>query len=550
MSSKALTDKEIRAAKVRYNEAGKPIKYDLVDSTRERGVGRLIVRVSMTGAKKFNYRWKENGKTSFLQIGQYPSLSLSQARDAIKPFQVNLLAGKNPKIEQDREISEFKRKQVEDSKKGSLEELFQGYTNKMKKDGKSTYDRVLKSLEKETYPFLHKSTKARDVEVDDLVDVLSEMIERGAGVQSNRVRSYLHAAFNFGLKQDHDPANKKRSLRFGLIQNPVSSIPKQSGLEKPGTNYLPIERIAELTNTFSHTPKVGFLTTSLLKLCFYTGGQRPHELARLTWDSIDWENATITMQASETKNRKVHVVPLGELALDLLRDVKRKAKSSAYVFPHSKDKTTHMVFSSISKAVSRFRLHFTEFPHFIPRDIRRTCKTNMLSLGIPKTDLDRLNNHAAQDVSSKHYDMYEYLKEKREAINIWDSKLKELFDSYSSQNLAKSVVPFLIDCKLSEQERLSILNFDSLAEMEEFETSLHFSQATNENLTKRIQILSEIENNLHRAFYNEANIYGYLHFKNGNAPFFGKKPIELATESFKGLIATSDAIATLAHELK
>ncbi|GAB56606.1 hypothetical protein GPUN_2491 [Glaciecola punicea ACAM 611] len=49
----------------------------------------------------------------------------------------------------------------------------------------------------------------------------------------------------------------------------------------------------------------------------------------------------------------------------------------------------------------------------------------MTALGIPKTDLDKLNNHAAQDVSAKLYDMHEYLEKKTATIETWDRVLGE-----------------------------------------------------------------------------------------------------------------------------
>lgn len=58
------------------------------------------------------------------------------------------------------------------------------------------------------------------------MQILSNMIQRDAVVQSNRVRSYLHAAFQFGLKADNDPANMNKCVIFGLQLNPVSLIPR------------------------------------------------------------------------------------------------------------------------------------------------------------------------------------------------------------------------------------------------------------------------------------------------------------------------------------
>jgi hypothetical protein len=59
------------------------------------------------------------------------------------------------------------------------------------------------------------------------------------------------------------------------------------------------------------------------------------------------------------------------------------------------------------------------FNKFIPRDIRRTVKSRMGELGLSKEIRDRLHNHALHDVSSKHYDRYDYLPQKKQAMDSW-----------------------------------------------------------------------------------------------------------------------------------
>ncbi|MEZ9548040.1 integrase, partial [Vibrio crassostreae] len=72
---------------------------------------------------------------------------------------------------------------------------------------------------------------------------------------------------------------------------------------------------------------------------------------------------------------------------------------------------------------TRYREVSPHIKPFTPRDLRRTCKTLMGELGISKSLRDRLQNHALNDVSSKHYDRYEYLPEKRIALESWQQKL-------------------------------------------------------------------------------------------------------------------------------
>jgi len=43
----------------------------------------------------------------------------------------------------------------------------------------------------------------------------------------------------------------------------------------------------------------------------------------------------------------------------------------------------------------------------------------MGEIGIHKSIRDIIQNHAMNDVSSKHYDRWDYLPEKREALEKW-----------------------------------------------------------------------------------------------------------------------------------
>ncbi len=50
----------------------------------------------------------------------------------------------------------------------------------------------------------------------------------------------------------------------------------------------------------------------------------------------------------------------------------------------------------------------------------------MGEIGIDKTVRDRVQNHALTDVSAKHYDRWDYMPEKREALLKWAVCLDDL----------------------------------------------------------------------------------------------------------------------------
>jgi integrase len=304
------------------------------DVNGERGTGKLAVQVTPKGSKQFVFRYFKDGKAKFIQLGKYPKYSLADARAQAKVYGSYLQQDLDPKeeIAQDKE-SKAQAKKIE-AQKGSIKQLFDSYTGQMEKDGKRTYKAVLSSLEKEVYPYISQETKAKDVTAHDVITVLSNMIKREATTQSNRVRSYLMAAFNHGLKHDNDPANYIQEARFGLTSNPVAAIPKQKSAEKVGDHFLKNSEVQQLLHDLRYEFtkfRMGDSIRNLIQLCFYTGGQRPYELAATQWDCIDLENKTLLIKAEISKNKKPHLIPLTDSAITILKMQREVKRDSLFV---------------------------------------------------------------------------------------------------------------------------------------------------------------------------------------------------------------------------
>ena len=411
-----LTHNEIAAL------PAKKTPYYQFDDTRTRGAGRLGIQVFASGNKMFVFRYKREGRWAFIRLGSFPTLKLADARDKSKAFSQMIRDGLDPKDELERQARNQEQARREHEQQGSIEQLFRSYTEQMKKDGKRTHAAVLLALEKEAYPVIKPTTKAKDVTAHDIKIILAHMIRRGADTQSNRVRSYLMAAFNHGLKHDNDPANFIDDAKFGLVLNPVAAIPKQKAAERVGERFLTWIEARQLLDDMERPTSLGLTLRSLIRLCFFTGGQRPYELAASRWASIDWQAKTLTITAELSKNGRPHLIPLTDSALRVLSEQQAVAAESPFIFAHATKPSEPMPMASLSQAVDRYRKR-TEMAHFIPRDFRRTCKTLMGELGIAKDLRDRLQNHALNDVSSRHYDRYEYLPEKRSALEQWERHL-------------------------------------------------------------------------------------------------------------------------------
>ncbi|MBO0216647.1 integrase, partial [Vibrio sp. Vb2880] len=109
--------------------------------------------------------------------------------------------------------------------------------------------------------------------------------------------------------------------------------------------------------------------------------------------------------------------PLTDSAIEIFKDLKENTNdtNSQFVFYKKTNSAEHMPTNTIAQAIITYK-RATKLRPFITRDIRRTVKTLGGEVEIPKEYRDRIQGHAINDVSGRHYDMYEYLKEKRKGL--------------------------------------------------------------------------------------------------------------------------------------
>lgn len=89
-----------------------------------------------------------------------------------------------------------------------------------------------------------------------------------------------------------------------------------------------MEHFAEATN-------VGLLMQHLIRFCIYTGGQRPFEMIASQWCDVDFQQKTLLVTADVSKNKREHLIPLTESALQELSCVQELTKENpALTFFH------------------------------------------------------------------------------------------------------------------------------------------------------------------------------------------------------------------------
>jgi hypothetical protein len=192
--------------------------YRLFEKGSDKGFG---IQVTKSGTKSFFLQYALDGKRKFLNLGRYPTISLSDAREKVRDNRELLIKGDH--------ISQEALKSY-----GSLEDLINYYIDQMRSQGKRSWEKVYADIQYNVFPVLDKNIPAKEVNSAQIRKVIHIIIQRGAVVQANRIRSYLHRAFELGIFHDNDPKSLSNEFIFNLSINPVTAVPKNACAEKWG----------------------------------------------------------------------------------------------------------------------------------------------------------------------------------------------------------------------------------------------------------------------------------------------------------------------------
>jgi integrase len=401
----SLTDGTIRHALKRVGATGK--QENLADG-EGRGTGRLVLVVrpmpTRVLAEWMAQQWRD-GKRTKKKIGNYPSTSLAQARAVFqRDFADAIQKGRSIKI-------------AGDTRPGTVGDLFEGYVAALKAAGKPSWVETEKGLNK-IADTLGRNRQAREIEAEEIVDIIRPIYERGARSMADHVRSYIHAAFSWGMKSEHDYRSAS-PRRFRLAYNPAHGIPTEPKVQ--GTRWLDEDEFLKLYR-WLECPDVPVHPSypRAIQLLMLTG-QRVEEIARLHVDQ--WEADERIIDWSKTKNLQPHAVPVPSLAAELIESI--IPNRHGWFFPSAKDPSKPVSHGTLYSFVWRQRDRGV-IPYATNRDLRRTWKTLAGKAGVPKEIRDRLQNHALQDVSSKSYDRWNYMPEKRVGMARWDKFVRAL----------------------------------------------------------------------------------------------------------------------------
>lgn len=402
-----LTDRQIQAA-IR----GATAETTLNDGAAGRGTGSLRLRIRPTaGGVSATWMgfWKRDGKRTTKPLGRYPDMSLAAAREAFgAEVRQVLQAGRNP------------RAVVASADKPTVAALFTAYLEALRQKGARSADEIERTLLTGKYSAadgLGRERLAGSIDPSDVSAFLAKGFERGARRQTDICRTYMRAAFTWGMKSTHDYRTENRR-DWGIKANPVAAVPRDAEANQTRDRNLTAE---EIRSVWEFAPDQ---TGDVLRLVIACG-QRVLETIRVDGSDIDLDARLWNMPAHKTKGgKRPHTVPLPRQAVEIFARLK-DLHGDGPLFPARTGAAGALLgVASVSRGAARL----TCCAPFQPRDLRRTWKSRAHDAGVDRFTRDLIQQHAQGDTGTKHYDRAEYLPQMREAMDKWERWLEDVLD--------------------------------------------------------------------------------------------------------------------------
>lgn len=431
------------------------------DALEGKGAGSLLFEHRTSGILVY-LSLRRDGKSERMKLGSYSDKTLREWRSyaSAKSLEVR----KFPSIE-DYRAAEAERDRAKEranqfeARQGTFAQLLDAYVDDMERRGKSSAKAVRGALKLDvTGPFSDLSLrKAKEIEGSDIAEILRHCLTRavankGRGVrltkasatngkkrQADKLRSYLQAAFAFGLSNDLNPLRAGDAVQYGLKTNPARDVPTIEGANQANTWALTKDELKAVVLAVEDLPE---RRRAIAKAMLYLAGQRVEMLCRVVWDDLydDGEHGPV-MRLIDYKGGKGtpsrdHLLPmtdrLGEVLAPLL--VLKDAGTAPGPFSlRGKVAITPGTALDIFSVLGDQLAAKGEARRFTWRNMRATIETHLAALGVNQERRAWLLSHGRSGVQAVHYDRYNYLKEKQQDLEKWARYLDELAERTAQQ---------------------------------------------------------------------------------------------------------------------
>jgi integrase len=328
-------------------------------------------------------------------LGRYPDISLAKARKLATTALGDLVSGVHPK-RRGRSVDTF----------GALADAFFSRPAAAKL---RTATEIEKTIKRHLIP-RWGARSAADIKRADVIIMLEE-IDRASGPYiATKAFALASSIYRFAITRELG----------NIASNPCQFIKSSEfvGVMAPRQRVLTDAEIALVWRATEGLYPAGAFARLLLLTAVRRG-----EAAHMTWSEVD--DALWVIPAHRTKNGAPHEVPLSGMAVDLLASLPRL--TGDFVFSTTGGRAPIKGFHKFKDAID-VRAAKLAPPGLVGwrfHDLRRTARTNLASLGVAPFIAELVLGHAQKGVHAV-YDTYRYQAEKREALELWANRLRDI----------------------------------------------------------------------------------------------------------------------------
>lgn len=404
--------------------SAKPVDGKLTEyaDTVEKG---LSLRVTPSGEKSWTFRYRtEARQQKRFSIGKVRDVSLADARTAVIKHRGNVAGGGDPvedaKAAKAQAIEQYEKETVSDIGEWYFRECEAGRHKPNLKRPKrlSTINQERRYFDKYIVPAFGKQ-RLDDLKRATIQAFVNDLSTPGAARQC---RIILHGIYAFAQRQELTEKNPCQHVTVPGYEARERTLSDQ----ELGTIWKALSPPVKITGAYVSPGVACAILLAMVTL------QRRAEVTGMSLQEIDRDKRLWLIPGRRTKNHRSHAVPLSDLALVLVdRALSVRTQECAFVFPSPHDPNRPIEPHAMTRAFGRMKKALG-LDDVRPHDLRRTGATNLTSeqLGFPRFVVSRVLNHVSDTGGAAAvtavYDHNEYLPEKRQALDAWAARLREI----------------------------------------------------------------------------------------------------------------------------
>jgi integrase len=390
-----LTDFQLRE----WVKAGQPI------AGKSDGEG-LTFTLSKNGTAAWVMRYRYAGRQRELSIGNYPAMSLKDARGKAAEARARVAAGADVATEKRRQKSEL-------LTSGLVRDLAEDYMLRIGPGlAPSTRKESRRYLDKDILPRIG-GRLAKEITGGDIVALVDRVGDRSQAVD-RRCYELLSVLFAHGVAKYVTPSNPCAGIKVSAVIG--VRLPKRERIKLTRDELaLVLTKLAELGQQNALPVRI------LLSTCARKG-----ELIKARWEHLDIESGIWNIPPENSKTGKGFIVPLPPTVAGWFQALKAMAGNSQFVLPtrarQSGATDRPICHNTLNVALNSLGL---DGRHFTPHDLRSTARSYLAELGVSVVVAERCLNHALGGLVEV-YDQHDYLEERRHALELWAAFLDKI----------------------------------------------------------------------------------------------------------------------------